>query len=230
MQNETKTRTRSVTLNEIPHECREKLKNQPSFGMSGFLSNLENQQKEGKKMGFLSTMVDSLKKSVGSQEDIDNQNSSGQKSIKNEMEALDEELGRFYRSIGQKLVEHILADKEVKEFNIDNVLLILKPKVERKNELQKKLDQLEQLEQQQKMQKEKLKYELEYQNQKNKLDKALAMEIINREEYETRLNPYKNKVEHFDEMIKIQKQFEMGLIDAHERKVRLFEMGIMENN
>ncbi len=229
MPDEMRTRTRPVSLSEIPPECREKLENQPSFGISSLLSNLENQKKEGNRMGFLSSMMDNFKKSTGNQ-DIDNQNSSGQRSIKNEIESLDEELGRFYRSIGQKYVEHILTHNNVKDFNIDNVLVILKTKVERRNALQNKLDQIEYLEQQQEIQQEKLKYESEYQTQKIKLDKALAMEVIGHEEYETRLKPYKSKVEHFDEMIKIQKQFEMGLIDAHEKKVRLFEIGITENN
>ena len=52
------------------------------------------------------------------------------------------------------------------------------------------------------------------------------MDIITEEEYKNKLMVYKNKVDHFDEMLKIKSQYEMGIIDASEMHMKLRAIGV----
>ena len=52
--------------------------------------------------------------------------------------------------------------------------------------------------------------------EKNKLDKALAMDIISQEEYDVKLSSAKKKVDNFEAIRKIEMQYDMKLISKEE--------------
>ncbi len=177
------------------------------------------------KMSFLSNILSGFSNGDANK-DIDNRNEIGQKSIKNEIEKIDNDLKKIFLVIGERYAQYLLANSTKPVVDISDVLETLKSNASRKKALEEKLKELARLEAIQKLETERDSCEQEYKQQKIKLDKALAMEIIDKAEYEQRLAKYKNMVLHFDEVKQIEKEFASGLIDDHEKKVRLFELGI----
>ena len=57
--------------------------------------------------------------------------------------------------------------------------------------------------------------------EKNKLDKALAMDVLSQDEYDVKLAIAKKKVDNFDEIRRVKQQAEMGLITKEEKDARL---------
>ena len=68
---------------------------------------------------------------------------------------------------------------------------------------------------------EKTKAEEAFEQEKGVLDKALSMEILSKEEYEQKLNIARKKVENFEEIKKIEQQFEMGIITKEEKDEKI---------
>lgn len=157
---------------------------------------------------------------------IDKQYKSEQQALRSELQSIENHLSTYYLTVGEQYVDYLMETKKFPVIDIRNLLETMKPQVMRKKELEKKLADLEQLEKNHKLSTAKVKCEQEYMEQKGKLDKALVLGIIAQDEHDEQLRKYKNKIDHFDEMMKVEEAFTSGTIDEHERKVRLFELGI----
>ncbi len=157
---------------------------------------------------------------------IDKQYKSEQQALRSELQSIENHLSTYYLTVGEQYVDYLMETKKFPVIDIRNLLETMKPQVMRKKELKKKLADLEQLEKNHKLSTTKVKCEQEYMEQKGKLDKTLVLGIIAQDEHDEQLRKYKNKIDHFDEMMKVEEAFTSGTIDEHERKVRLFELGI----
>ena len=116
--------------------------------------------------------------------------------------------------------ETIDEEKEVSEepvFDVSDFLTIIKQDQAKKKELENQLAEVEKRAKQNTLLREKTKAEESFEQEKGVLDKALAMEIISKEEYEQKLNIARKKVENFEEIKKIEQQFEMGIITKEEK-------------
>ena len=91
----------------------------------------------------------------------------------------------------------------------------------KKKELENQLAEVEKRAKQNTLLREKTKAEESFEQEKGVLDKALAMEIISKEEYEQKLNIARKKVENFEEIKKIEQQFEMGIITKEEKDEKI---------
>jgi hypothetical protein len=157
----------------------------------------------GKELGNqISNAVDN----VTNQTSVDAMNSAERTSLEMEIATLSNELDRSYLLVGRKYVEYLIVTGNEPEIDIVDVLKLMAPKLKKKKELDDKLAALEKEDKEQRIIAERLEFEREYQEQKTKLDKALAMDIITEGEYKNKLMIYKNKVDHFDEMRKIRKR------------------------
>lgn len=68
---------------------------------------------------------------------------------------------------------------------------------------------------------DKARAEEEFQEEKTKLDRALAMDVISRDEYNFKISIARKKVDNFEEIRKIEQQFDMGIITKEEKNAKI---------
>ena len=135
-------------------------------------------------------------------------------------ETIDEEKEAFEEPAEDKVAEESDEDEEP-VFDVSDFLTIIKQDQAKKKELENQLAEVEKRAKQNTLLREKTKAEESFEQEKGVLDKALAMEIISKEEYEQKLNIAKKKVENFEEIKKIEQQFEMGIITKEEKDEKI---------
>lgn len=106
-------------------------------------------------------------------------------------------------------------------FDVSDFLTIIKQDQAKKKELENQLAEVEKRAKQNALIREKTKAEEAFEQEKGVLDKALSMEILSKEEYGQKLNIARKKVENFEEIKKIEQQFEMGIITKEEKDEKI---------
>ena len=135
-------------------------------------------------------------------------------------ETIDEEKEVSEEPAEDKVAEESDEDEE-SVFDVSDFLTIIKQDQAKKKELENQLAEVEKRAKQNTLLREKTKAEESFEQEKGVLDKALAMEIISKEEYEQKLNIARKKVENFEEIKKIEQQFEMGIITKEEKDEKI---------
>lgn len=135
-------------------------------------------------------------------------------------EAIDEVKAEVAETVDEAKEEAADEDEEP-VFDVSDFLTIIKQDQAKKKELENQLAEVEKRAKQNTLLREKTKAEESFEQEKGVLDKALAMEIISKEEYEQKLNIAKKKVENFEEIKKIEQQFEMGIITKEEKDEKI---------
>ena len=135
-------------------------------------------------------------------------------------ETIDEEKEVSEEPAEDKVAEESDEDEEP-VFDVSDFLTIIKQDQAKKKELENQLAEVEKRAKQNTLLREKTKAEESFEQEKGVLDKALAMEIISKEEYEQKLNIAKKKEENFEEIKKIEQQFEMGIITKEEKDEKI---------
>ena len=135
-------------------------------------------------------------------------------------ETIDEEKEVSEEPAEDKVAEESDEDEEP-VFDVSDFLTIIKQDQAKKKELENQLAEVEKRAKQNTLLREKTKAEESFEQEKGVLDKALAMEIICKEEYEQKLNIARKKVENFEEIKKIEQQFEMGIITKEEKDEKI---------
>lgn len=135
-------------------------------------------------------------------------------------ETIDEEKEASEEPAEDKVAEESDEDEEP-VFDVSDFLTIIRQDQAKKKELENQLAEVEKRAKQNTLLREKTKAEESFEQEKGVLDKALAMEIISKEEYEQKLNIAKKKVENFEEIKKIEQQFEMGIITKEEKDEKI---------
>lgn len=101
--------------------------------------------------------------------------------------------------------------------DVSDVLKMLDPKFERRDELQAKMIEIEKRRKDRTLLQEKSAVEAQVQAEIEKLDKALAMELICQAEYDTKVAQLKKRVDNFEAIKKVEQKCQMGIITAAER-------------
>ena len=125
--------------------------------------------------------------------------------------------------VKEEAIDEVKAEDVAEEpvFDVSDFLTIIKQDQAKKKELENQLAEVEKRAKQNTLLREKTKAEESFEQEKGVLDKALAMEIISKEEYEQKLNIARKKVENFEEIKKIEQQFEMGIITKEEKDEKI---------
>lgn len=144
--------------------------------------------------------------------------------IKTQLAAINGELDAAYKQIGEKYVEYVLKTNEMPGIDVEDILKIMEPKLEKRNELNAELVEIEKRLKDQVILQEKAQLEEEYKKQKEALDKALSMAIISQEDYDLKLEQYRKKVDNFEEVRNVKKLYELGIISYEELQVKLREL------
>lgn len=158
--------------------------------------------------------IDEVKAEVAADETID------EVKAEDTAETIDEEKEVFEEPAEDKVAEESDEDEEP-VFDVSDFLTIIKQDQAKKKELENQLAEVEKRAKQNTLLREKTKAEESFEQEKGILDKALAMEIISKEEYEQKLNIARKKVENFEEIKKIEQQFEMGIITKEEKDEKI---------
>lgn len=108
--------------------------------------------------------------------------------------------------------------------DVADILKMMEPKLERKEELEKQLAQAEKRIKQSGLLRERANAQQEFESEKNKLDKALAMDVISQEEYAVKLSIAQKRFDNFEQIRKVEQQYEMNIITKEERNDRIKEL------
>ena len=126
--------------------------------------------------------------------------------IKRELDSIENDIMSGYTQIGKKYVDYVKKTSEM-----------LDPKFERRDELQAKMIEIEKRRKDRTLLQEKFAVEAQVQAEIEKLDKALAMELIGQAEYDTKVAQLKKRVDNFEAIKKVEQKCQMGIITAAER-------------
>ena len=161
---------------------------------------------------------------VGSNVGVAAQDQSELASLKMQVNAIDQELDASYVQIGRKYVDYVLTSGEMPGIDVSDILKLIDPKMTQKQELQQKIIELEKKIKDAAVLREKQAVEEEFLKEKDKLDKALAMDVLSQEDYAAKLASAKKKVDNFDEIRRVEKQYDMKLITKEERDAKIADL------
>lgn len=191
-------------------------------------------------MGFLQKLLTNsvnLTKQVGSaigdaasKTGVDAKNAFDITKLEMEIKTIDNECEKIYVSIGRKYVETLIAttatDRPSTAINVKSEINTILPLLKRKEDLQRQIDEIEQMDQQSSAMSDYNDAQIEYLNQKKKLDKALRRGIITEDEYEEMLEQCQLKLDNFEKIQNVNEKYRMGIINEAERKSRLRALGV----
>lgn len=158
---------------------------------------------------------------VGSTVGVAAQDQSELTSLKMQVNVIEQELDASYVQIGRRYVDHVIATGEMPGIDVSDLLKLMDPKLTQKEELEKKIIELEKKIKNNAVLREKQAAEAEFLQEKAKLDKALAMDILSQEEYEIKLAAAKKKVDNFEAIRKVEQQYDMKLLTREERDAKI---------
>ena len=152
--------------------------------------------------------------------------------INREMSAIDTEIDAAYTQIGRKYVDYAIKNQEVTGLDVTDLLKILEPKltdscipacttIARKAELDAELIAIQKRLKDMALLQEKNKLESEFTLEKEKLDRALAMDVITQLEYDQKVKQYRKRIDFFNDIKKIEQQFDLGIITTAEKERKL---------
>ena len=158
---------------------------------------------------------------VGSSVGVAAQDQSELAALKMQVNVIDQELESSYTQIGRRYVDYVIASGEMPGIDVADILKLIDPKLTQKQELEEKIIALEKKIKDNAVVREKQAAEEEYLQEKAKLDKALAMDVIDQAEYDAKLACAKKKVDNFEAIRKVQAQYDMKLITKDERDAKI---------
>lgn len=181
--------------------------------------------KAGKSLGSsIGSAAASTATSVGSSVATAAKEHSELAGLKAEINVIEKELDASYVMIGRKYVDYVIESGEMPGIDITDILKMLDPKLTRKQELQDKIIELEKRIKEQDALRDKQAAEAEYITGKEKLDKALAMGVLDQADYDVKLSALQKKRDNFEIMRKLDQQVQMGIITEEEKNAKLFEI------
>lgn len=161
---------------------------------------------------------------VGSSAGTMVQDNSELTNLKMQINVIEQELDAAYIQIGRKYVQHVLDTGDMGNVDVADLLKMMDPKLSRKQELEQELIELEKRMKQNAILREKERVEQEFQAEKTKLDRALAMDVITQDEYNFKISVARKRVDNFEEIRRIEQQCEMGIITQEEKNARINEL------
>ncbi|MBL1384877.1 MAG: hypothetical protein COA35_009370 [Colwellia sp.] len=146
--------------------------------------------------------------------------------IRSEITSIEGQLNIGYKDIGKKYVQNLLANQgENIEVALQEPLSRIEPLLEKKIELEDEAIEIEKKIKDQIIIQEKAIFQKEYDQEKEKLEKAVKLDVLSKEEMEEKLAKARLKLDNFDNIRKLKKQEEMGLITKTELAEKLAVFG-----
>lgn len=165
---------------------------------------------------FASSMMN-----VGSTAGTSVQDTTELNDLKMQINVIEQELDAAYMQIGKRYVDYVLQTGDMGNVEMTDLLTMLDPKLSRKKELEDQLIELEKRMKQNAILREKARAQEQFEDEKTKLDRALAMDIITQDEYNFKISVARKKVDNFEEIRRVEQQFDMGIITKEERDAKI---------
>ena len=119
--------------------------------------------------------------------------------IRAEITSIEGQLNIGYKDIGKKYVENLLANQgENVEVTLQEPLARIEPLLEKKIELEDEAIEIEKKIKDQIIIQEKAIFQKEYDQEKEKLEKAVKLDVLSKEEMEEKLAKARLKLDNFD--------------------------------
>lgn len=141
--------------------------------------------------------------------------------LKMQVNVIEEELNSAYAQIGRKYVEHVIETQEMPQIDVSDTLKSAESKIEKRQELEEQIIELEKRIKQKNLLRDKAQAEEEFRNEKQKIDRALSMEVLTQEEYTAKLSAIQKRLDNFEAIRRAEQQFDMGLITREEKDVKI---------
>lgn len=146
--------------------------------------------------------------------------------LKSDIASIDGQLNIAYQDIGRKYIENLIKNDGANlEAVLQDTIERIDPLIKRKDDLEAEVIAIEKQLKDQIVIQEKAVFQKEFDGEKEKLEKALKLDIISQDEFDAKLAKARVKLDNFDEIRKTKKQHEMGLIDREELKEKLTALG-----
>lgn len=158
---------------------------------------------------------------VGSNATVAAQEQSELVALKSQVNVIEQELNSSYIQIGRKYVDYVIESGDMPGIDVSDILKLIDPKLTKKQELEKQIIELEKEIKSKTVLREKQQAEEEFLAEKAKLDKALGMDVITKDEYDIKVAMARKKVDNFEEIRRIEQQAEMGLITKEEKAQKI---------
>ncbi len=142
-------------------------------------------------------------------------------SMKLQKSSIEKKLDDAYSKIGKKYVEYIKELEGEAPLDISEILDEMRPDLDKIDEINNALAEKELAAKKEEEEKILKKASDEYNDQKEKLDKALALEIISDEEYAEKLAKVQKKYDNFEQLRKYDMQLQMEIITEEEYKEKV---------
>lgn len=129
---------------------------------------------------------------------------------------LDKKLNDSYAEIGKRYVDYMERCSSTETFDVSDIIEKIKPDLDKLADLKVQIEAKREQIKEQDDERFAKKAQADYDFDKEKLDKALSMEIINEEEYNEKLDFAKRKLDNYMILRKIEAQLEMDIISKEE--------------
>lgn len=186
--------------------------------MALFDKALDKAKKTAKNIG---TSVTNTAVSAGSVAGVAIQEQTELAGLKMQANVVEEELESAYGQIGRKYVEYVIETQEMPQIDVTDLLKMAESKLEKREELETQIRELEKQIKQKTLLREKEQAEEAFRNEKQKLDRALAMDVLSQDDYNTKLRTAQKKQDNFEEIRRVEQQFDMGLITKDEKEAKI---------
>ncbi|WP_434798298.1 hypothetical protein [Terrisporobacter vanillatitrophus] len=144
--------------------------------------------------------------------------------VNKEISSINSEIDSACTQIGRKFLEYVIETNEMPGIDVSDILTVLDPKMIRKTELEKELVEIQKRIKDQMIIKEKNALEEKFKKEKEKLDAALAMDIISEYEYNEKINQHRKRLDNFEAIKKIEQQYELGIISIEEKDYKIYTL------
>jgi len=151
--------------------------------------------------------------------------------IRSELSSLNDDLKASYEMIGRRFVDFIVEGspavvQSMPDIGVVDVLRHMEPKLEKKRTLEVELARVEKELGDAAVLQDKQTLEREFLKEKDKLDKAKKMGVVSDEEYNAMLAVARRKVDCFEDIRRLEKQRELGIITADVFAQKMHDLGL----
>jgi hypothetical protein len=146
--------------------------------------------------------------------------------LKSELDVIETQLTTAYEQIGKRYVATAISTGDTSNLDVMDILNTIEPQLDKKSELEKEFIQIEKDLKDQLLMSEKAGAQREFDSGKEKLDKALGMDVMNQGEYDAKIVLLQKKLDNFEEIRRINEQKSMGVIDDAEFKKKMDNLGV----
>lgn len=129
---------------------------------------------------------------------------------------VEKQLDAYYMEIGKKYMDYVQKCETDTVFDVKDIMDQMQPDLEKLADIKLQISEKEEEIKKNNQERDKKKAVEEFETVKKKLDKALEMEIITELEYSIKLDAAQKKLDNYDELRKIELQYQMDIITKSE--------------